>query len=191
LRQLADPDSDREAFIQAVVDLRRGIDLLAARPDVDSQRLAYVGHSFGAQWGAILSAVEPRLKAVVLMGGVPDAESIYRDGPEPGVVEMRKNVPQERQEAFLKALRPTSPVLFVPHSKVPLLFQFARYEQYFDRAAMERYFAAAAEPKEVKWYHAGHDLNDPAALIDRANWLRTSVGLRPVAPILRETLEKN
>jgi cephalosporin-C deacetylase-like acetyl esterase len=45
------PDVDREIYIQAVVDLRRGIDLLLARPDVDAKRLAYVGHSYGATVG--------------------------------------------------------------------------------------------------------------------------------------------
>jgi hypothetical protein len=34
-----------------VVDLRRGIDALRARSDVDSNRIAYVGHSSGAHWG--------------------------------------------------------------------------------------------------------------------------------------------
>ena len=48
------PAQDLEAFTQAVVDARRGIDLLIARKNVDPNRIAYVGHSFGAQWGAIL-----------------------------------------------------------------------------------------------------------------------------------------
>lgn len=70
------PELDVEIFSQAVVDLRRGLDLLLARPDVDSKRVAYVGHSFGAQWGAILSAVDRRMKTAVLMGGTPtEAES--------------------------------------------------------------------------------------------------------------------
>lgn len=60
------PEMDRQAEIHAVVDLRRGIDLLLARPDVDPRRLAYVGHSYGAQWGAILSAVDKRIKTAVL-----------------------------------------------------------------------------------------------------------------------------
>jgi len=151
LKQLEDPDSDREAFIQAVVDLRRGIDLLAGRPDVDSKRLAYVGHSFGAQWGAILSAVENRIQTAVLMGGIPDAESIWRDGQDAGLVEYRANAPKDKQEAYLKAVAPTSPVRYVAHSTVPLLFQFARFEQYFDEAAMFRYEQAARQPKEVRW----------------------------------------
>ena len=52
------PELDRDTFAQAVVDMRRGIDLLLARKDVDPRRLAYVGHSYGAQWGAVLSGVD-------------------------------------------------------------------------------------------------------------------------------------
>jgi len=59
----------------------------------------------------------------------------------------------------------------------PLLFQFARYERYFDKAAMDRYEQAARQPKEVKWYDTGHELNDVQALHDRAAWLRDKVGL--------------
>src|SRR5919202_562171 len=63
LKMADDPESDHQAFVQAVVDLRRGLDLLAAEPNVDRKRLAYIGHSYGAQWGAILSAVDDRLRA--------------------------------------------------------------------------------------------------------------------------------
>jgi hypothetical protein len=39
----------------------------------------------------------------------------------------------------------------------PLLFQFARYERYFNEAAMLKYAQAASQPKVVKWYDTGHD----------------------------------
>jgi cephalosporin-C deacetylase-like acetyl esterase len=52
LKFLGAAETDHAAFVQAVLDLRRGFDLLAARPDVVAKRLAYVGHSCGAQWGA-------------------------------------------------------------------------------------------------------------------------------------------
>ena len=45
-----EPEAVRNNFIQSVVDLRRGIDVLRARSDVDPDRLAYVGHSSGAHW---------------------------------------------------------------------------------------------------------------------------------------------
>lgn len=184
LKQAQDPESDHQAFVQAVVDLRRGIDLLAARPDVDPNRLAYVGHSYGAQWGAILSAIDHRLKGVILMAGVPDQDSIWRDNDDPDIVSYRANTPKDRQEAYLKSCERTSAVRYVPHSTAPLLFQFARYERYFDRAAMDRYAKAAPESKEVKWYDTGHDLNDVQALADRAAWLRQKIGLGAVQLVL-------
>jgi len=71
LKEVENPEWDHQAFVQAVIDLRRGIDLLSSRPDIDPKRIAYVGHSFGAQWGAILSAVDDRLKGVVAHGRNP------------------------------------------------------------------------------------------------------------------------
>jgi Acetyl xylan esterase (AXE1) len=46
----SEPDAVRANFIQSVVDLRRGIDLLRARADVDPNRIAYIGHSSAAHW---------------------------------------------------------------------------------------------------------------------------------------------
>ena len=189
LRGPDDPEADHAAFVQAVVDLRRGLDLLAARPDVDRKRLAYVGHSFGAQWGAILSAVDGRLRTAVLMGGIPDQSAIYAEGDDPAVVELRKKTPKEKLAKFLQSGARTDAVHYVGHaSPTPLLFQFARYERYFKEAAMERYAKAATGPKEVKWYDTGHDLNDVQALLDRAGWLRAKVGLGRVGPLLAEQL---
>jgi dienelactone hydrolase len=190
LKFVEDAEADHKAFVQAVVDLRRGIDLLAGRADVDAKRLAYVGHSFGAQWGAILSAVDGRLKGVVLMGGTPDQAAIYRDNDDAAVVELRASTPKEKLDKYLKSCERTAAVRYVPHAHAPLLFQFARFERYFNKAAMDRYAEAARQPKEVKWYDTGHDLNDPQALLDRAGWLGKKVGLGSVKALLKKRLEE-
>lgn len=41
MHNLCKPDLNRDNEIEAVVDLRRGIDLLPSRADVDPKRLAY------------------------------------------------------------------------------------------------------------------------------------------------------
>jgi dienelactone hydrolase len=188
LRQADDPASDHEAFVQAVVDLRRGIDLLEAQEDIDPDRVAYVGHSFGAQWGAILSAVDQRLKGAVLMAGVPDQAAIWRDNDDPAVVAFREATPKERLQAYLDTCDKTAAVRYVPHAACPLYIQFARFERYFSIAAMERYIAAAPQSREVRWYDTGHELNDPRALIDRAAWLGSRIGLGPIgAPFVTQT----
>src|ERR1700752_2238792 len=56
--------------VQQDVNLRRGADLLLARKDVDPHRLAYVGHSCGANAGGFLSGVDRRFKAFVIMAGL-------------------------------------------------------------------------------------------------------------------------
>jgi serine/threonine protein kinase/dienelactone hydrolase len=58
-----------EYLIQLVKDFKRCIDYLETRPDIDSDRLAYYGMSWGGLFGAIIPAVEERLKASVLLGG--------------------------------------------------------------------------------------------------------------------------
>ncbi len=191
LKNFGHAEADHEIYVQAVVDLRRGLDLLSARPDVDPARLAYVGHSYGAQWGAILSAVDDRVKAAVLVGGIPDLAAAYVENDDPDIVALRAGTPKEALDEYLRVNASTDGIRYVPHAApTPLLFQFARYEQYFDEAAMKRYAGAASEPKSVKWYDTGHDLNDVQALVDRSEWLRGKIGTRPIAPILKRKLEK-
>jgi len=191
LHYFSDAEADHEIYVQAVVDLRRGIDLLAARPGVDPDRLAYIGHSYGAQWGAILSAVDDRLKAAVLMGGIPDLAAIYLENDDPDFVKLRASVPNEELEKYLRINACTDAIHYVRYAApTPLLFQFARYERYFNEEAMKRYAQAASEPKSVKWYETGHDLNDVQALLDRSEWLQGKIGAGSVARILERKLKK-
>jgi dienelactone hydrolase/predicted Ser/Thr protein kinase len=57
-----------EIFIQEVKDLKKTIDYLETRQDIDSGKLAYYGMSWGGLLGAIIPAIEDRLKASVLIG---------------------------------------------------------------------------------------------------------------------------
>jgi dienelactone hydrolase len=58
-----------EYLIQVVTDLRRCIDYLETRPDIDGKKIAYYGMSWGGGLGAIIPAVEDRLKTSVLIAG--------------------------------------------------------------------------------------------------------------------------
>ncbi len=64
------PEADYAISIRQTREIRRAIDLLATRPGVDPGRLVFVGHDFGAMYGALAAGVEPaRLKAFVFMAG--------------------------------------------------------------------------------------------------------------------------
>jgi len=172
------PELDRMACVQAVVDLRRGIDLLLARSEVDPKRLAYVGHSYGAQWGSILAAVDKRMKTSVLMAGVAEEADIELRSSDPDILEFRKNQPPGQVEKYLQVISQIDAVHYVAHAApVALLLQFANFERYFDKTSMQHYIEAASEPKKVLWYDTGHELNDPQALRDRYAWLAAQIGI--------------
>ena len=114
MKQGSEPEAVRNNFIQSVVDLRRGIDLLRSRSDVDPNRIAYVGHSSGAHWGAILSAVDRRLKTVVLMAGVPTEASILIESDDPDYVEFRRNTPKEQLDTYFKIVGSLDAIHYVP-----------------------------------------------------------------------------
>ena len=171
------PEIDKAIYIQTIVDLRRGIDLLLSRAGTDPQRLAYVGHSYGAQWGAILAAVDARPQTAILMGGLPAMSSLLT-GSSPDLLDFAEQN-KGLLSHYMDVMQEFDPVRYVTGShRAPLLFQFARYEEYFSRPEMERYFTAATPPKEVMWYSTDHALNDPRTLQDRQAWLAKHIGLK-------------
>jgi dienelactone hydrolase len=63
------PNQLREVITQRTLDVRRGIDFLESRPEIDRARIAYYGLSMGADEGALVGAVEPRARTLVLVAG--------------------------------------------------------------------------------------------------------------------------
>jgi len=59
--------NDATSWKPLVVNVRRALDLLAARPDVDPQRLGVSGLSLGAETAAIVAGVDPRPHVFDLM----------------------------------------------------------------------------------------------------------------------------
>jgi dienelactone hydrolase len=70
----------REFVQQAVIDLERALDALAATAWIDAERIAYVGFGLGAQVGSAFCALDPRPAAAALAAGV-GAE--LAGGPDP------------------------------------------------------------------------------------------------------------
>ncbi len=187
---LAEPEKRMECYVQALTDLRRAIDLLLARSDVDSKRIGYVGHSFGAQWGAILAAVDKRMKAAVLMAGVPTAAALWLESTgDASWVAFRKTI-RPQIEKFVEVFAKLDAIDFVSSAApVSLLFQFARQERIMTETDMQKYFQTASQPKAVKWYDAGHELQDFQAMIDRADWLQKQLGIRSVTKIMKRNFK--
>jgi uncharacterized protein len=61
------PESD--AYRPMVVDVRRALDLLDARSDVDPERIGIVGYSLGGQLAVLVAGVDRRPAAVGIIAG--------------------------------------------------------------------------------------------------------------------------
>ena len=171
------PRAERDGYIQMVVDLRRAVDVLVARPDVDPTRIGYVGHSLGATWGGPLAAVEKRIKVFVLMGGLPSLTN-YDDDSFYAALQ-RASTPRDKFQAYAAVMEPYNPEHFVSNTgPAKIYFQWATHDMYISRHSSDEYYRAVGGPKEEHWYFTSHEFNDTQSRDDRRQWLTSTLGLR-------------
>jgi len=164
---------DRAEQIQVIKDLQRAVDVLRSRPNVDDDRIAYAGFSWGGATGALFVGIERRLKAAALVVGHAGQVS-HHTGPEGH--KLIAKMPCARRVAWIRAMAPIEPIRFVGHANVPLLLQNGRFDEFIPGYEAEELHAAAPQPKEVRWYNAGHSLGQQA-VADRLKWLQEKIGL--------------
>jgi eukaryotic-like serine/threonine-protein kinase len=122
-----------ERWILSIKDFRRTIDYLETRHDIDLDKLSYNGLSTGAWMGGIIPALEPRLKAAVLMGG----------GLE--------KLPPEISQAY-----------FTPRIKIPILMQNGRFDLVFPLETSAKpffeLFGTLEKDKYLRLYNTSHSV---------------------------------
>jgi dienelactone hydrolase len=155
---------DRQLAVEQIVQLRRGLDLL--QKEAGDVPIGFVGHDYGAMFGAALVA-DKRPQAYVLMA--PDAtfsnwfiKYFVRGASKP-----------ELDAAFA----PLDPVNNVGDAApATVLLQFAKSDKYVPYYVADKLTEAGGDPAESKSYESGHELND-AARKDRLAWLREQLAL--------------
>ncbi|HWW94469.1 MAG TPA: hypothetical protein VN375_13970 [Vicinamibacteria bacterium] len=175
------PLSEQQAtdLIQAIVDMRRGADLLLERQDVDPQRLAYVGHSYNAEVGGFLSGIDKRFKAFVLMAG-PLSDEVNAQSDE--YKQYRQKVGPEKFDKYAAKYQWLDPGKFVSRAAPATVFlQYATREDFLTPARAQQYAAIVTEPKRFKMYEAPHALNAEARR-DRIAFLADQLRLKPPPP---------
>jgi cephalosporin-C deacetylase-like acetyl esterase len=143
----------RDHVIMWSKDLGRSIDYLATRKDLDTSKLAYYGLSWGAALGAILPAVDERIKVCVLFAGGFD---------------------------YGRTLPEVDAINFAPHVKVPTLMLNGRYDYFFgvekSQAPMFRLLGAPEKDKRHVVFEAGHVVPRDLMSKDVLDWLDRYVG---------------
>ena len=172
-------ERDRADQIQLIVDLRRAVDLLLARPDVARDRLAYDGRSYGGAQGGLLAGVETRIKAYALVVG--DGGLVAHFTGADDTAGPMQTLPPEQAKSWRTLMDPIEPIHWVGHAApAHLLFQNGRSDTMVPEADGRAYQEVGSEPKKVLWYDAGHQLSDQAAR-DRYTWLAEQIGIQKPA----------
>jgi dienelactone hydrolase len=167
---------DREEQIQLMKDLQRAVDVLRAQPNVDKDRIAYVGVSFGGAMGVQFAAIEHRIKAAALVVGNAGWVTQYT---QPGYLTFMASLSCATRVAWFREMVPIEPIRFFGFAKpTPLLLQNGRLDESVSEADAQLLHNAAPEPKKTLWYVTGHNLNQQA-VFDRHDWLVQQIGLDP------------
>jgi pimeloyl-ACP methyl ester carboxylesterase len=150
------PNEVREIAIQRTKDVRRAVDYLESRSDVDSSRLAFYGLSWGANYGPIVGAVEDRFRALVLVSGGMSGGSL------PEVANLN----------------------FAPRVRMPVLMENGRYDFTFPLEQSQRpLFNLLGTPEASKkhvLFDSGHVPPFTEVARETLDWLDGVLG--PVAP---------
>lgn len=143
----------KEHVIMWAKDLSRSIDYLKTRKDIDTDKLAYYGFSWGGYLGSIMLALEKRIKASVLYVVGLD---FYRTFPEVDLIH------------------------YLPRVKIPVLMINGELDFFFPVTTSQRPFydllGTPEEDKELFLYPGGHSV-PRAVLIDKTlAWLDKYLG---------------
>jgi dienelactone hydrolase len=141
---------------QAVLDCRRAVAWLAARPEVDPNRIGVVGTSLGSFIGGLVAAAEPRVSAACLLlggGGLVDA---FYDHPKAGPVLAALRLIGIGKDELKAAIAQADPLTYADRLKAKsLLLIAASRDDVVPPIAMRRLWEATGKPKII-WYDATH-----------------------------------
>jgi pimeloyl-ACP methyl ester carboxylesterase len=161
------PEEDYDNSLRQVIALRRAMDLLAARPDVDEARLGFVGHDYGGMYGMLTAGADRRARTYVYVAVAPSLNNwaFFARQPASKAEYLRKNAVLELTDSLRQVTNAST------------FFQFANTDTYVSHADTLVVLAAAANPKERRFYDADHSMNTPQVAADRDAWLLKELGL--------------
>ena len=143
----------RDHVVMWVKDASRAIDYAETRPELDRSKLAYYGYSWGAEMGAIVPAVEPRIKVCILaLGGL----DFHRSLPEADTIN------------------------FISRVKQPVLMLNGHYDFFFPvESTQEPFYRLLGSRKDQKkhlLYETGHNIPRNELIKETLNWLDRYLG---------------
>jgi eukaryotic-like serine/threonine-protein kinase len=138
----------RDAMITWGKDLRRSVDYLQSRPDLDAERIGYLGISLGGRLGGLMMGIEDRFRLGIL----------YVAGL--GMIQVRPEV---------------DPINFLPRVRFPVLMLNGRYDDGFALETSQRplyeFLGTPAAHKRWVLFDDGHFLPRAQMMSETLGWL--------------------
>jgi dienelactone hydrolase len=161
-------EEDYQHSIEQVVSLRRAMDLLVSQPGIDTGRIGFVGHDYGAMYGTLMAGVDPRAKTYVFLAAVPSLNDWAFFAAKP-----------KSMDDYLKQMSALALTDYIHQVKnASILFQDGNPDEYVSQEQAEAFFAAANPTKAIKIYDGvGHAMETKEVMVDRDNWLIQELGL--------------
>ncbi len=153
----------RDAIVQTVIDLRRGIDFLESEEGIDQDRTGFLGISLGGIIGAIFVGLDERVEAPIIAlagGGLRWAfgfDAFYGETKD-----------------YLNVIEPLNFIGRV--SPRPLLMINAEKDKVIPRKSTEMLYRKAGRPKEIKWFDTKHREIPPKETLNYClDWFKNSL----------------
>ena len=147
----------RDQIVKAITDLRRGLDYLETRSDVDAGRIGLFAPSGGARTGILVTAIETRYRSVMFSGAG-----------------LRK--------AYVPFVAGANPVGFAAHVRGPILMLHGKYDESLSlKTEAEPLFKLLPQPKRLVLHEGGHVPPFEYAVTTINKWMDETLG-----PVRRE-----
>ena len=153
----ADPSLFVGALSQGFADVRRAVDLLASRPEVDPQRIGIAGISLGGIVAATAGGIEPRFRRVMLVLAGGDLHRIIHHASETETLSRQiKKLPAEQRARLEKAIDAVDPLRHAPGLRQRarqgrVLMVNAAEDELIPRPCTEKLAAALGIADRIQW----------------------------------------
>jgi dienelactone hydrolase len=154
-----------------MIDLDTCIGILKALPGIDPERLGFIGHDYGAMFGALLYGKESPLKAFALIAPAPE----FADW-----ISYFNRHAAEDKAGYSKLLEDRNPLTALKRDKgVPLLLQFATNDSFIPEARAQTLAAVAPGATVQTIEKSSHNGISDDAASQRLAWILPILGLKP------------
>jgi dienelactone hydrolase len=164
---------DYSNTVSQLRDLRRELQLLRTEPGVDAKKIVYVGHDYGAVFGAMLAPYEPEVAGWALSAGAADISSWYLYGSASGVPT------GDDLKKYLAQFAPIQPYVLLKKSSAPVLLQYAKADEFINDEQQQKMRSSMPKGSIFKVYESNHAMELPAIRVEREQWVSEKLGSAP------------